>query len=121
MAARHALTGLAVSAPQYTPGQPTNWLTMALSSTTAPANLDFQPLVSGLAPGNYTATVNVTSPVASNSPRTITINFNVVAKPVVVTSAATSITTTSASLNGVGRAGRPAVLTSSSSMERAQR
>ena len=94
------LTGLAISPTTYTPGQPANWLAVSLSSTTAPANLNFQPTVGVLGPGTYTATVNVTSPVASNSPRTVTINFTVVAKPSVVTFAATAITFNGATLNG---------------------
>jgi len=75
-------------------------LAVTLSSTTAPANLNFQPTVGTLVPGTYTATVNVTSPVASNSPRTVTINFTVVGKPSVVTFAATAIAFNGATLNG---------------------
>ena len=75
------LTGLSVSAATYTAGEPTGWLTASLSSTNAPANLDLLPTVGALGPGDYHATVNVTSPVATNSPRTIFVQLTVVAKP----------------------------------------
>jgi len=103
-----ALTGLAVSAVQYTAGQPTGWLSVGLTGTTAPADLNLQPTIGALAPGTYTATVNVTSPVASNSPATVTINLVVIAKPVVITFAATTVTFNSASLGGsVAQDGQP--------------
>src|SRR6266850_2100675 len=56
----------------YTAGQPSNWLTTTLLGTTTPTTLTLQPTGS-LAVGTYTASVSVSSPVASNSPRTVTV------------------------------------------------
>jgi hypothetical protein len=53
-------------------GGASNWLSATLNTTTAPATLTIQPSgASGIARGTYTATINITSPVASNSPRTV--------------------------------------------------
>jgi hypothetical protein len=64
------LTGLARSIT-YGAGA-SNWLSATLNTTTAPATLTIQPTgAAGIARGTYTATITITSAVASNSPRTV--------------------------------------------------
>ena len=76
-----ALTGLATGTIDYGPGV-TGWLQVpTLNTTTAPANLTIQPVTGSLTPGIYTATIPVQSPVATNSPQTLTVNFEVTAPP----------------------------------------
>lgn len=70
-----SLTGLVVSVT-YAPGQTAGWLTTSLSTTTAPATLQLRPIVMANG-GVYNATVSIASPVAGNSPRTITITYTV--------------------------------------------
>lgn len=74
-----SLTGL-----QATENPAVAWLSVSLSSTTAPATLTFQATTGSLAPGTYTTSVLVTSPVASNSPQTVTVTFNVQSAPPVL-------------------------------------
>jgi hypothetical protein len=62
-----AVTGLAVADIGYAQG-PGGWLTATLSGTTTPAMLMISAQTSGLDPGQYLATVAITSPVAENSP-----------------------------------------------------
>lgn len=71
-----SLTGLAVGTITYTGAS--GWLQApSLNSTTAPATLTVQPVTGALAAGTYTATIPVTSGVASNSPRTVAVTFTV--------------------------------------------
>jgi hypothetical protein len=80
------LTDLAVGTITYGPGA-TGWLAAPqLSSTTASptANLNIQPIIGALAPGTYTATVPVTSTVASNSPQDVTVTFTVISSTPVI-------------------------------------
>lgn len=70
------LTGLAVSNITYGIGG-TGWLTANLSSTTGPSTLTISPSVVGLPPGAFTAAVEITSGVASNSPIIISVRLNV--------------------------------------------
>ncbi|NNM31499.1 MAG: Ig-like domain-containing protein, partial [Gemmatimonadetes bacterium] len=72
-----SLTGIAVS-------DDASWLTATRQSGTAPTDIDLAVDVDGLAPGDYSAVVTVTSPVASNSPQTFDVNLEVQAKPVIV-------------------------------------
>jgi len=76
------LTGLAVGTINWGTG-PTGWLTATLNQTTAPATLTLSAAKGSLAVGTYTATVPVTSGVASNSPRTVTVTLTVVPVPLV--------------------------------------
>jgi hypothetical protein len=69
------LNGLAVGTIQYAGGQPQGWLTASLDATTAPATLTAKVTSAGMAPGTYTATIPITSPVASNSPRNMTVSL----------------------------------------------
>ena len=68
------LSGLVLGAITYGMG-PSEWLTASLSSTTTPAAITLQPNTTDLAPGTYTATVPVTSGMASNSPQTMTVTY----------------------------------------------
>ncbi|HUF68343.1 MAG TPA: Ig-like domain-containing protein, partial [Longimicrobiales bacterium] len=65
----------------YGAGTTENWLTAALSSTAAPAELTLSARIGLLAAGRHTATVMITSSVASNSPQTITVTFDVADPP----------------------------------------
>jgi len=69
-----ALTSLATSIA-YASGS--GWLTATLNTTTAPATLTLTPSAGALAAGTYSATVNVLSPVATNSPRSIAVTLNI--------------------------------------------
>lgn len=75
-----ALTGLSANIV-YASGS--GWLSATLNTTTAPATLTLQPTTAGLAVGTYSATVNVVSPVAFNSPRTVTVTFTVTTPPAI--------------------------------------
>jgi hypothetical protein len=75
------LTGLAVGTISYGTG-PTGWLTVTLEGATAPATLTLAAAKGSLAAGTYTATVPVTSSVASNSPRNVTVTFDLRRPPV---------------------------------------
>ena len=75
-----SLTGLAV-AVTYPGGQPQGWVTTSLSGTTAPATLTVGANAASLPAGTYTASISVTSPVASNSPQTVQVTFTVSALP----------------------------------------
>ncbi len=71
------LTSLSLSPIAYGPGEPTGWLTATLGATTALASLALNAVVGSLVQGIYTASVQVISPDAANSPRTIAVTFNV--------------------------------------------
>ena len=68
---------LAVSPVTYDSGQPSGWLTATLSAATAPATLVLDASVATLVQGVYGATVQVLSPDAANSPRTVRVTFTV--------------------------------------------
>lgn len=61
----------------YGVSQPEGWLTVTLSSSTAPATLLLQARTGTRAAGTYTARVEVSSGVASNSPRLIDVTFQI--------------------------------------------
>jgi uncharacterized membrane protein len=75
------LTGVS-SSITYVSGQPSGWLSASLSSTTAPATVTLQATTGSLAAGRYSATLVVTSGVASNSPQIVDVTFTVAAAPV---------------------------------------
>jgi len=75
------LSGLGVGPVAYGVGQPTGWLSAVLAQTTAPTTVTLSPTTGTLPPGTYTATVPITSAVANNSPRNITVTFTVTAPP----------------------------------------
>lgn len=71
-----ALTGVSASIA-YATGQTPGWLTVTPNGTTAPLSIAVQPNNTGLAAGTYTATISVSSPVATNSPQTIGVTYTV--------------------------------------------
>jgi hypothetical protein len=91
-----ALTGLAASVASGA-----GWLSATLGSTTAPATLTLAVNTAGLTVGSYSATVEVSSPVAGNSPQSIGVTLEITIKrPTVTTAPATEVTTDGATLNG---------------------
>lgn len=76
------LTDLAVGSIQYAGGA-SGWLSAAFSSTTAPSDLTLTVTSNALANGDYTATVPITSPVASNSPDNLTVKLTVGPPPMI--------------------------------------
>lgn len=78
-AASAPLSGLAVGNITYvgTPG----WLSASLSGTDAPATLQLTETKGTLPAGSYSATVPVTSSVASNSPQSVTVTMQIVRRP----------------------------------------
>jgi hypothetical protein len=78
------LNGLAVGTITYGAGQPSGWVTTAtLSQATAPATLTLNVAKGALQPGIYTATVPVTSAAANNTPRAVTVTFDVRPMPLI--------------------------------------
>jgi len=57
------------------------WLTATLSDSTAPATLTLTPNNAGLNAASYTATVQIVSPVAGNSPKELPITFQMAPRP----------------------------------------
>jgi hypothetical protein len=69
------LTNLAVGLVTYSQGA-SGWLTASLpKNATAPATLTLQPNTTLLPPGTYSATVPVSAPSATNSPRSVTVTY----------------------------------------------
>jgi uncharacterized membrane protein len=85
-----ALTGVSVTTA-YTAGQTPGWLTVTPSGSTAPLSIGVQPNTVGLAAGTYTATVSVSSSVATNTPQTIAVTYKVI-RPASIVLAATTAT-----------------------------
>ncbi|HXF48511.1 MAG TPA: fibronectin type III domain-containing protein [Verrucomicrobiae bacterium] len=88
-----SLTGLAVGSITYGAGA-SGWLSAGLSGTSAPTTLTLTASLSGLSAGGYTATVPVTSGVASNSPQTVSVTFQVVDQSPTIAFNPTSVTFT---------------------------
>ncbi len=59
----------------YGLAQPSGWLAATLDVHTAPATLTLQPSIAGLAPGAYTATVQITAPTAVNAPQALPVSL----------------------------------------------
>ena len=74
------LTGLGVGTIAYSAGA-TGWLTASVNPTTAPASLLLRPNTTGLAPGDYSATVPVTSTIAGVAPSSLTVSYHISAAP----------------------------------------
>ena len=70
-----------VASVSYASGS--SWLTVSVSGTAVPFTLAVQPIISGLSPGTYAATVFVTAAAASNSPRQLSVTFTLAAAPAV--------------------------------------
>ncbi len=77
-----SLTGLGLGTVTYGAGA-SNWITPQLGGTTANTTLTLNFATATLQSGNYTATVPVTSPVASNSPANLTVSLVVGPLPVI--------------------------------------
>lgn len=75
------LDSLSVSGISYPVGQPTGWLAAGLSGS--PPLLTLQPAVTGLAAGQYAATITLSDPTASNSPAVVDVSLDVSAQPVI--------------------------------------
>ncbi len=73
-AATGSLTALQVGSVTYGPAA-AGWLGATLDVMTAPATLTLTPSVAGLASGNYTATVSITSTAAENSPQSVGVSL----------------------------------------------
>ena len=74
------LTGLSLGSVQYGPGG-SGWLTATLDSATTPATVTLRAALGALLPATYTATVNVISTAAANSPVPLDVSFVVIAPP----------------------------------------
>lgn len=85
-----ALTDLGIGTISYGAGA-SGWLTAQVDPTTAPATLTLGVNQGQLAEGSYTATVPVTSPVASNSPQNVQVTM-VVGPPPQITATPGSLT-----------------------------
>lgn len=72
-----ALTGLSVQGITYGPNNPRNWLTVTPSGDAAPATLTLAANGLGLPRGVYTATVQIASTTAANSPQSIGVMLHV--------------------------------------------
>lgn len=70
------LTGLDINIA-YTDDQPTGWLTTSLNQTMAPATLTLRATLRVLPAGTYNADVSVSSPIATNTPQTVSVTFSV--------------------------------------------
>lgn len=67
------------------------WLAASLSSTRAPATLALEASVTGMPTGVHTARVDVTSPVAGNSPQSVQVVFRVLEPPPVISVSSGSV------------------------------
>ncbi len=85
----------------YGSGQPANWASAALSTTTTPASLTVNAAIGSLPSGIYSATVTVASPEAANSPQTIDLNFQVV-DPLNLLNPPTGLSATAVSSSEIG-------------------
>ena len=70
----------------YASGQASNWLDASLSGDVAPAKLVLRPKLASLTVQSYLATVEITAPNASNSPRQIAVTLRVSAPPAIALS-----------------------------------
>ncbi len=68
------LAALGVGSISYGSGE-SGWLAASLDATAVPATLTLTPSLTGLASGNYSATVPITSTAAENSPQSVTVNL----------------------------------------------
>jgi len=80
------LGGLGVGTVEYSPGQPTGWLSAELDGASTPATLTVSVTGVGLPLGTYSAAVPVTSDGATNSPQKLLVTFRVLGPPSIVAS-----------------------------------
>ncbi len=93
-AAKGVLSGLAGTIT-FPAGQPSGWLTAALSSTTAPATLTLTANPATLQAGSYTATVAIRSSISGVPEKTVSVTFAVAQGPAI------GLSGTTASFNAV--------------------
>jgi len=105
------LSGLTANVT-YGSGQTTGWLAASLSGTTAPAVLTLGSTTGSLGAGTYTATVSVTSGVASNSPQSINVTFTVTGQPPQIALSRTNVSVTAIE-GGANPAAETVVVTNS--------
>ena len=86
------LTGL-IANIQYDKGS--GWLNVSLNTTAAPATLTVQPMTGSLSADTYTASINISSGTAGNSPQNVTVAFT-------ITSSTGYVLTTAVSPTGSG-------------------
>ncbi len=84
------LTGLGAGVT-YGAAESAGWLVASLSPTTAPATLSLSASAAGLVAGTYTATVDVLSPVALNSPQSVAVSLVVTEPPPSIVLSASSL------------------------------
>lgn len=77
------VTGLTATV-QYVNGS--GWLTVNTSGTSAPATITLTPVIFGLAVGTYSATVQVGSQNAVNTPQTVDVTLTVAERPAIAVS-----------------------------------
>jgi len=73
------LTGLTLGSITYV--GPPGWLTATLSGSEAPATLTLSENKGTLMPGTYSATIPITSSVATNSPQNVTVLLKLAQRP----------------------------------------
>ncbi len=103
-AGQGTLAGVQVGAVTYGVGQPGQWLSTTISSSTAPSTLTLNASVAGLIPGSYSATVQLIAS-APTMPRDINVTFTVTAPPTI------EISATSAQFTGVAGGANPTPVT----------
>ncbi|MEO7963447.1 MAG: Ig-like domain-containing protein, partial [Gemmatimonadaceae bacterium] len=92
------LIGLGASVT-YTGSPPANWLSASVSPTSAPATLTLSANVALLPSGTYLAQVQVSSPVATNSPQTV--NVTLVVPPPTISLSTTTVSAVATQSVGV--------------------
>ncbi|MCC7234967.1 MAG: hypothetical protein IT163_06675 [Bryobacterales bacterium] len=103
--------GIAVTTEAQGGGAGPSWLSVSPTSGATPLNLSVTANPQGLALGDYTARIVLTSPGASNSPVKVPVTFKITDKPVVTLSAASL--TFHHQLGGGAPAGEVVMLTNS--------
>ena len=101
------LESVTLSAPFYSPGQPTGWLTASVQGSPAIVTVLADPL--GLAAGTYTATLDVSDTAASNSSATLGVTFTIVSDPVI--DASPTLLRFAAAVSGANPASQTAQIT----------
>jgi large repetitive protein len=86
----------------YPSGEPTGWLMRTLSRSDTPAQSGLTVDATTLAPGTYRATLEISSPMAANSPQRVEVTMDVTEPPRAVLSA------TTATINALAGGGNPA-------------
>lgn len=74
------LSGLEASV-RYVEGGSTGWLEVELAESTAPTELELEAEIDDLQVGTFVAVIEITSPVAANSPQEVSVTLNLTAPP----------------------------------------